>query len=207
MKLKILIVEDQFIEANNLRLILNRAGYTVAPLAASFVEAMEMLDRHKPDLVLLDIYLEGTLTGVDFAKVLASRKIPFVYLSANSNRKIFLAAKATKPYGFLVKPFRQRDVLAALEVAIELHTCVQKVDLRIDEQDANRRFIETKDEFPIITQSRSMQSVLEHIKLAGPSETTVLILGESGTGKELVARALHKSSKRNMKPLVVVNCG
>src|SRR4030095_267166 len=120
MKLKILIVEDQFIEANNLRLILDRAGYMVVPLAASFVEAMDMLDRHNPDLVLLDIYLHGTLTGIDFAKILAARKIPFVYLSANSNRKIFLAAKATKPYGFLMKPFRQRDVLAALELALEL---------------------------------------------------------------------------------------
>src|SRR5436190_15661808 len=135
MKHKILIVEDQFIEANNLRLILDRAGYAVVPIAASFVEAMEILERHKPDLVLLDIYLDGTLTGVDFAKVLASRKVPFVYLSANSNRKIFLAAKATKPYGFLVKPFRQRDVLAALEVALELQRLVQKVALRMDEQD------------------------------------------------------------------------
>ena len=57
MKLKILIVEDQFIEANNLRLILDRAGYAVVPIAASFVEAMEMLDRHKPDLVLLQRFL------------------------------------------------------------------------------------------------------------------------------------------------------
>src|SRR5450432_1591419 len=207
MKLKILIVEDQFIEANNLRLILDRAGYAVVPLAASFVEAMEMLDRHKPDLVLLDIYLYGALTGVDFAKILASRKVPFVYLSANSNRKIFLAAKATKPYGFLVKPFRQRDVLAALEVAIELHSVMQKVDLRIHEMNENKGATKSNDSPTIITQSKSMQSVLEHIKLAGPSETTVLILGESGTGKELVARALHKSSKRSMKPLVVVNCG
>ncbi|HTE30911.1 MAG TPA: response regulator, partial [Chryseolinea sp.] len=77
MKHRILIVEDQFIEANNLRLILERAGYTVLPIAASFVEAMNMLDRHNPDMVLLDIYLDGTLTGVDFAKVLATRKIPF----------------------------------------------------------------------------------------------------------------------------------
>src|SRR5215468_10957618 len=138
MKLKILIVEDQFIEANNLRLILDRAGYAVVPIAASFVEAMDMLDRHKPDLVLLDIYLDGTLTGVDFAKVLASRKIPFVYLSANSNRNVFLAAKATKPYGFLVKPFRQRDVLAALELALELHQCMQKVDLRITDKNENK---------------------------------------------------------------------
>jgi DNA-binding NtrC family response regulator len=206
MKLKILIVEDQFIEANNLRLILDRAGYAVVPIAASFVEAMEMLDRHKPDLVLLDIYLDGTLTGVDFAKVLASRKVPFVYLSANSNRKIFLAAKATKPYGFLVKPFRQRDVLAALELALELHGVMQKVGMRINGQDEHKGLTESKDEADILTRSKSMQSVLEHIRLAGPSDTTVLILGESGTGKELVARALHKISRRNMKPLVVVNC-
>ena len=204
MKLKILIVEDQFIEANNLRLILDRAGYTVVPLAASFVEAMEMLDRHKPDLVLLDIYLEGTLTGVDFAKVLASRKIPFVYLSANSNRKIFLAAKATKPYGFLVKPFRQRDILAALELALELHNCLQEVGSRKTGNDENKGLTERGAN--IITQSTSMRTVLEHIQLASPSETTVLILGESGTGKELVAKAIHKSSRRNMKPLVVVNC-
>ena len=207
MKHSILIVEDQFIEANNLRLILDRAGYTVLPIAASFVEAMEMLDRHKPDMVLLDIYLDGSLTGVDFAKILASRKVPFVYLSANSNRKVFLAAKATKPYGFLVKPFRQRDVLAALEVAFELHSVIQKVSLRLNEGESDNGNIISKDSFQIITQSKAMLNVLEHIKLAGPSETTVLILGESGTGKELVAKALHKNSKRNAKPLVVVNCG
>jgi two-component system, NtrC family, response regulator HydG len=207
MKLKILIVEDQFIEANNLRLILDRAGYTVLPIAASFVEAMEMLDRHKPDMVLLDIYLDGALTGVDFARILASRKVPFVYLSANSNRKVFLAAKATKPYGFLVKPFRQRDILAALEVALELHGVMQKVVLRLNESEPDTRTVDINDSFRIITQSKAMLNVLEHIKLAGPSETTVLILGESGTGKELVAKALHESSKRNSKPLVVVNCG
>ena len=75
-----------------------------------------------------------------------------------------------------------------------------------DENEKNKTLIENKDATNIITQSKSMQSVLEHIKLAGPSEATVLILGESGTGKELVARALHRSSKRNMKPLIVVNC-
>jgi two-component system, NtrC family, response regulator HydG len=206
MKHSILIVEDQFIEANNLRLILDRAGYTVLPIAASFVEAMEMLDRHKPDMVLLDIYLDGELTGVDFAKILAPRKIPFVYLSANSNRKVFLAAKATKPYGFLVKPFRQRDILAALEVAFELHSVMQKVSLRLDEGELDNSTVISKDPFQIITQSKAMLNVLEHIKLAGPSETTVLILGESGTGKELVAKALHKNSRRNVKSLVVVNC-
>lgn len=207
MKHKILIVEDQFIEANNLRLILDRAGYTVLPIAASFVEAMEMLDRHKPDLVLLDIYLQGALTGIDFAKILSPRNVPFVYLTANSNRKIFLAAKATKPYGFLVKPFRQRDVLATLEVAFELHGALQNKSLLTKESTPLNRMPIYDNSFQIVTKSGAMQHVLEHIRLVGPSETSVLILGESGTGKELVAKAIHDSSRRNTGPLVVVNCG
>src|SRR5215213_6731180 len=207
MKLKILIVEDQFIEANNLRLILDRAGYTVVPLAASFIEAMDMLDRHKPDLVLLDIYLQGALTGIDFAKILATRKVPFVYLSANSNRRVFLAAKATKPYGFLVKPFRQRDVLAALEVALELHEVVQKGAVVLDEHKKDFGTINHNNSFQIVTTCRSMQSILEQVRLVGPSEMSVLILGESGTGKELIARAVHQASDRRGKPLIVVNCG
>jgi len=207
MKLKVLIVEDQFIEANNLRLILDRAGYTTVPLAASFVEAMEMLDRHKPDLVLLDIYLQGTLTGIDFARILATRKVPFVYLSANSNRKVFLAAKATKPYGFLVKPFRQRDVLAALEVALELHQVMQKGALVLDQYKNDFETINNNDPSQIVTSCRSMQSILEQVRLVGPSEMSVLILGESGTGKELIAKAVHRASDRRAKPLIVVNCG
>lgn len=205
MKLKVLIVEDQFIEANNLRLILDRAGYQVIPIAASFVEGMEMLERHHPDLVLLDIYLDGSLTGIDLAKVLNARKIPFVYLSANSNRKVFVAAKATKPYGFLVKPFRHRDVLAALEVALELHGVMQQVALRLQEPLTSSS--RDREQSTLLTQSPAMRSVLDHVRLAGPSETTILLTGESGTGKEVIARAVHAASLRRKQPLVIVNCG
>ncbi|GGB04200.1 sigma-54-dependent transcriptional regulator [Puia dinghuensis] len=207
MKLKILIVEDIFIEANNLRLILDRAGYAVIPIASTFAEAMDMLDRHKPDLVLLDIYLRGSLTGIDLARILATRKIPFIYLTANSNRKVFQAAKATRPYGFLVKPFRQRDVLAALEVAVELHEVLIKGAM--DQSGTNKRYDDSAEGYPfnIVTACKSMQNIFEHIRLVGPSETSVLILGESGTGKELVAKAIHEASNRNSGPFVVVNCG
>ncbi|HET7000355.1 MAG TPA: sigma-54 dependent transcriptional regulator, partial [Puia sp.] len=130
-----------------------------------------------------------------------------VYLTANSNRKIFLAAKATKPYGFLVKPFRQRDVLATLEVAFELHSALQNKLLPAKEGVPVSSNAAYRDSFQIVTKSGSMHHVLEHIRLVGPSETSVLILGESGTGKELVARAIHESSRRVTKPLIVVNCG
>src|SRR5438477_63483 len=72
-------------------------------------------------MVLLDIQLEGKLTGIDLANQLRLTNIGFIYLSANSNKEIFELAKATQPYRFLVKPFREKDVLTALDIALYLH--------------------------------------------------------------------------------------
>src|ERR1700688_3246491 len=80
-----------------------------------------LIGADKPDFVLLDIFLKGKLTGIDLAKQLAEDNIPFVYLSANSNEEILNAAKATQPYGFLVKPFREKDLLVTLEIARYRH--------------------------------------------------------------------------------------
>src|SRR5436189_6086914 len=121
MNTRVLIVEDQFIEADNLRSILRRGGYIVCKIARSVPEALQIVENEKPDLVLLDIHLKGELTGIDLAKILKEQDTAFVYLSANSNKQILDAAKATKPYGFLVKPFREKDVLVMLDVAWYLH--------------------------------------------------------------------------------------
>ncbi len=116
MSQKILIVEDQFIEANHLRLMLQRASHKVCGIARSVGQALELIEKEKPDLVLLDIFLSGKLTGIDLAKQLREDNTAFIYLSANSNEEILNAAKATHPYGFLVKPFREKDLLVALEI-------------------------------------------------------------------------------------------
>jgi DNA-binding NtrC family response regulator len=121
MSKKILIVEDEFIVANDLSMMLEKAGYDVCDIADSVEEAREIIARQKPQLVLLDIHLKGKLTGIDLAKQLAEEQIAFVYLSANSNQKILEQAKATQPYGFMVKPFREKDVLVSLEIAQYLH--------------------------------------------------------------------------------------
>ena len=113
----ILIVEDQWIEANDLQLILESSGYQVTGIAKSVSQALELLDEQRPDMVLLDIFLKGDLTGIDLAKILGSRRIPFIYLTANSDASTLEAAKATQPYGFLVKPYRERDILVALDIA------------------------------------------------------------------------------------------
>lgn len=114
---KILIVEDQFVEANHLRLMLKSAGYEVIGIARSVSEAKSSIALQKPDIVLLDIHLAGKETGIDLAKYLRWENIGFVYLSANSNEEILNAAKETHPLGFLVKPFRERDLLVTLEIA------------------------------------------------------------------------------------------
>jgi DNA-binding NtrC family response regulator len=118
---KILIVEDQFVEANDLKIILEGAGHEVTGVAKSYDHACVLLERVKPDIVLLDIYLKGKLTGIDLAIRLSSENIPFIYLSANSNESVLEAAKATRPWGFLVKPFRSKDVLVALDIAEYRH--------------------------------------------------------------------------------------
>ncbi len=121
MNKKILIVEDEFIVADDLQLTLERAGFHVEGIAASVPEAREMIKKKKPGLVLLDIHLKGKLSGIELAKELKEENIAFIYLSANSNKQILEAAKATDPYGFLVKPFREKDLLIALEIAFYHH--------------------------------------------------------------------------------------
>ena len=74
MKGTILIVEDQFIEANNLKHILKREGYSVLPIAHSVEDARQIMERHTPGIVLLDIHLRGALTGIDLAGSLREKK-------------------------------------------------------------------------------------------------------------------------------------
>ncbi|KIC92619.1 sigma 54-interacting response regulator [Flavihumibacter solisilvae] len=117
MRGKILIVEDQFIEALNLKIILENAGYPVCEPAQSVYEALQSIKKHTPQLVIVDIFLKGPKTGIDLARYLRENHIPFIYLSANTNADVLEAAKKTHPYGFLVKPFREKDVLVALDIA------------------------------------------------------------------------------------------
>jgi DNA-binding NtrC family response regulator len=202
MKTRILIVEDHFVEAVNLRIILNKAGYDVCSIASSYGEALTIIKDEKPAMVLLDIHLQGKLTGIDLAKVLREKNIGFVFLSANSDKRTLDAAKLTRPYGFLVKPFREKDVLTTLDVAWYLHQENKQFDFKANP--AEEPSVGSKE---MIAESRSMIDVLNNINVAGPSDISVLILGESGTGKELVAQCIHLRSSRKTKPFIVVNCG
>jgi two-component system response regulator HydG len=207
LKAKILIVEDQFIEAKSLNVILTNAGYSTCSIARSVATALSIIEKEKPDLVLVDIFLQGEGTGIDLGTILNEKNMAFVYLSANSNRQILEAAKSTKPYGFMVKPFRAKDVLIMLDVALYLHKH------RMPENGKTPSLkklapVALPPEFNnLIGRSQKFLASLERAKMVGPMDTSVLILGESGTGKELIAHSIHKVSARRYKPFVVVNCG
>lgn len=204
MKEKILIVEDEFIVANDLKITLIKAGYQVCGIAASVVQARQLIETKKPNWVLLDIILKDDLTGIDLAWELLESKIPFLYISANTNHTILEAVKETRPYGFLVKPFREKDLLVMLDIArykyqIEIENS-EKINI---ENTGNKvHFIDG-----IIGKSQKLQDLFRKIAVVAPTDTSVIITGESGTGKEKIAHAIHDQSNRKSKPMVVVNCG
>ncbi|MVM42278.1 response regulator [Spirosoma sp. HMF3257] len=118
---RVLIVEDELLIADNLEDILLEAGYAVVGIAVSVQEAQELLVDHQPDVVLLDIYLKGGETSLNFARTLRAQHIPFIYISANANDGVLDTIKATQPHGYIVKPFRTKDILYTLEIAFYRH--------------------------------------------------------------------------------------
>ncbi len=119
---QILIVEDEGIVAKDLQSMLRRLGYHVPATAATGELAIQTALQNKPDLILMDIQLRGPMDGVQAAAAITSiMDVPIVYLTANSDEATLQRAKATGPFGFLVKPFEQRAIQAGIEMAIYKH--------------------------------------------------------------------------------------
>ena len=199
-KEKILIVEDEFIVANDLKMILKKAGYNVIGIASSVAQARDIISTKKPDWVLLDIILKGDETGIDLAWELMEMEIPYLFISANTNQTTLEAVKKTQPYGFMVKPFREKDLLVMLDIARYRYNLVHHLPLEYETAKNTIQFD------GIIGNSTALNEVLKKVSVVAPTDTSVLILGESGTGKEKIAHAIHENSDRKNKPIVIVNC-
>lgn len=116
---RIWIVEDDWVIAKDLQLSLQTAGYEVPDPLASGEAFLAQLEKQLPDLVLLDINLDGQLDGIDIGQRLRqSFGIPFIYLTALTGKSVLERAKVTEPYSYLVKPFQMEDVERAVELAL-----------------------------------------------------------------------------------------
>lgn len=119
---KILIVEDEGIVAFNLEQRLRHMGYEVTGLAESGAQGLSLLQSERPDLVLMDIHIKGDMDGIELASIMGSQHgLPIIYLTAYSEDTTLERAKQTRPYGYLIKPFSERELHATIQMALERH--------------------------------------------------------------------------------------
>ncbi|GBD89122.1 non-motile and phage-resistance protein [bacterium BMS3Abin03] len=121
-KTNILIVEDEIIVAKNIEKKLTVLGYNVLGNAATGAEAVNMVRTKKPDLVLMDIKLKGEMDGIETANLInKSRRLPLIYLTSYPDDETFQRAKATEPFGYLIKPFDTKELQRTIEIALYKH--------------------------------------------------------------------------------------
>ena len=138
---QILVVEDEPIVSLDLQQRLEKMGYRVPVVVASGEEAIESTQDSTPDLVLMDINLHGEMDGVEAAEQIRARhQIPVVYLTAYSNDQTLSRAKITEPFGYLLKPFEERELQTTIEIALHKHQAEQA--LRRAHDDLERRVSE-----------------------------------------------------------------
>jgi PAS domain S-box-containing protein len=119
---RILIVEDQRLIAADLESTLKKLGYLVVGNVASGEEAITTSDQVRPELVLMDVRLRGEMDGIHAAEIIRDRfNLPVVFLTAYADEETILRAKKTTPYGYLVKPFNEREMRATIEIAFYTH--------------------------------------------------------------------------------------
>ena len=130
-KAGILIVEDERIIAMDIKHSLLNLGYDVVGMAASGEDAITKAGESYPDLVLMDIMLQGEIDGIEAAAQIRRRyNIPMVYLTAYANDTILQRAKLTQPFGYVLKPFRESELYSNIEIALYRHEMEKKLQSR-----------------------------------------------------------------------------
>ncbi|MGI6648941.1 MAG: response regulator [Bacillota bacterium] len=125
---RILIVEDEGIEALDLQQRVTGMGYTVLDIVSTGEEAIEKAGETLPDLVLMDIMLPGEIDGVTAAEQIRSRfNLPVIYITAYADEDTLQRAKVTEPYGYIVKPFRERELQITIDMALHKHEMGKKL--------------------------------------------------------------------------------
>ena len=118
-KARILIVEDESIIALETQESLKTLGYEICAIVNSGAGAIKNIEEKQTDLILMDIHLKGDIDGIETAEIIQSNHhIPIIFLTAFSDERVLDRAKRTKPYGYLLKPFKKQDLKVAIEMAL-----------------------------------------------------------------------------------------
>jgi len=173
-KSKILVVEDEAITAKDLQYRLKGLGYEVPAIASSGEGAIKKTEEIKPDLVLMDIVLKGDMNGIEAAVQIRDRfDIPVVYLTAYIDEASLEKIRATEPYGYLIKPCKDKELRATIEMALQRHKLEKS--LRSAEQDWRNSFNSLDDVMLIIDRDYNIENINEiGLKLLGKSKEEVI---------------------------------
>ncbi|HEY2713437.1 MAG TPA: response regulator [Chthoniobacterales bacterium] len=132
--LRILIAEDEALIAEEIQDRLGRLGFEIVGIVDSSDAAIISAETGAPDLVLMDIRLKGPKDGIETAAFIREHlRIPVVYLTAHSDKSTIGRAKETAPFGYVLKPFQEKELLIAIEMAIHMHRLEQQVARRTEE--------------------------------------------------------------------------
>ena len=127
-KTRIMIVEDEMIVAGDIKKTLQDKEYVVSTVVSSGEEAIKKAEADNPDLVLMDIVLKGEMDGIETAKQIRSRfNIPVLYLTAYADKKMLERAKITEPFGYIIKPFHEKELHSNIEMALYKHKVERKL--------------------------------------------------------------------------------
>ncbi len=199
-KTKLLIVDDEDIVRESLSDWLSSIGYKVLT-AKCGEEALRIIKQKKVKIMVADLIMPG-MNGIELMKK-ARTIIPTmstVIITAHGTIQTAIAAIREGAYDYIEKPFCPEKVELLIRNLVEHHNL-------LEENITLRRKIEDRDSFEgIIAKSPKMIKIFELIKTVAPTSATVLITGDSGTGKEIVARAIHRQSRRRNKPFIVTSC-
>lgn len=142
-KAKILIVEDESIVAKDIQNSLKNLGYNVPTIVSSGDKAIKEVEDSKPDLILMDIILKGDMDGIEAANIIRENyNIPVIFLTANADDKTVSKARIAEPYGYIIKPFREKELQTTIEMALYKH---EKVAEMKKERDYYYSIVENND--------------------------------------------------------------
>ena len=195
----ILLVDDEPLNVDLLEQELGGAGYRTLA-AAGGEEAVRIAAEKQPELILLDVMMDG-IDGYETCRRLKAgertRAIPVIFLTALSDAFEKVRGFGAGAVDYVTKPFDTEELMARVRTHIAL---------RREIEGGRRAGGAPQAGGAIIGGSPAMARVREQIAQVAPTDSTVLIQGETGTGKELVARAVHEASPRRGRPMVSVNC-
>ena len=206
--LSICVIDDESSIRESLSNLLRSEGLKVQ-VFASAQEFLTNRPQKAPSCLVLDIQLPG-ISGLDLQQELADgdAQIPIIFMTGYGDIPTTVRAMKAGAIEFLTKPFRDDDLLSAVDQAIKRSDQIEQLKKTPRQKLAhpeNERGGEIS--FPdLVGKSAALRHVLQQVETVAPSDSTVLILGETGTGKELIANAVHLRSRRRDKPLIRVNC-